>query len=134
MKKLCLVAVLMVLVCHLASASEMSSTPFVYRDGLAPRDQWGRLHQSPSVLPTDFDHRYSVRFHYYFKGSRTLKNDPAYIAAVQTALRRRGYYCGETDGIFSLEVSDAIARLQKNHRLKVNGNLDVGVRRALRLP
>ena len=110
------------------------ATPFIYKDALAPRDGWGKLHQSPDVLPTDFEPRYSVRFHYYFKGSRTLKNDPAYVAAVQTALRRLGYYCGETDGVFSAEVSDAIARLQKNYRLRVNGNLDVGVRRALHLP
>ena len=111
-----------------------SAAPFVYNDGLAPRDDWGKLHQSPVVLPTDLEPRYSVRFHYYFKGARTLQNDPAYVAAVQTALRRLGYYCGETDGLFGAETSDAIARLQKNHLMRVTGNLNVGVRRALHLP
>jgi hypothetical protein len=121
--------------CFRANASsEDPRIPFYYKDALAPRDSWGKLHQNPVVLPTDFEKRYSVRFHYYFRGARSLANDPAYVAAAQTALRRLGYYCGETDGVFSPEVSDAIARLQKNYSLRVNGNLDVGVRRALYLP
>ena len=97
------------------AAAENLPVPFVYNDGLAPRDKWGKLHQSPEVLPTDLEPRYSVRFHYYFKGSRTLQNDPAYVAAVQTALQRLGYSCGEIDGVFGTETSDAITRLQKNY-------------------
>ena len=117
------------------TAAGVSAGPlFTYQDGLAPRDEWGKLHQSPIVDSTDFEPRYSVRFHYYFKGARTLQADPAYVAALQTSLRRLGYYCGVTDGIYSYEVSDAIARLQKNHGLRVNGNLNVAVRRALHLP
>ena len=114
--------------------AENLSAPFVYNDGLAPRDNWGKLHQSPVVLPTDSEPRYSVRFHYYFKGSATLQNDPAYVAAAQTALQRLGYYCGEIDGVFGTETSDAIGRLQKNYSLRVTGNLNVAVRRALYLP
>lgn len=117
-----------------AAASSFAGTPFIYKDALSARDEWGKLHQSPVVNGTDFEPRYSVRFHYYFKGARTLQADPAYVAAVQTSLRRLGYYCGETDGIYSAEVSDAIARLQKNYGFRVNGNLNVAVRRALHLP
>jgi len=108
--------------------------PFFYRDGLAPRDEWGRLYQSPFLTPTDAAPRYSVRFHYYLKGSRTLQRDPAYVGAVQNALRRLGYYCGNTDGIYSAEVSDAVARLQKNYGLQITGTLNVAVRRKLFLP
>lgn len=108
--------------------------PFVYDDALAPRDDWGKLHQSPHVLPTDLEPRYSVRFHYYFKGSRSLQADPAYVAALQTALQRLGYSCGEIDGVFGPETSDAIMRLQKNYGMRVTGNLSVAVRRALYLP
>lgn len=107
---------------------------FVYRDGLAPRDEWGKLHRSKNVLPTDLEPRYSVRFHYYFKGARTLQNDPAYVAAAQEALIRLGYQCGEIDGVYGLETSDAVMRLQKNYGLKVTGTLNVAVRRALHLP
>ncbi|HMJ06638.1 MAG TPA: peptidoglycan-binding domain-containing protein [Chthoniobacterales bacterium] len=107
---------------------------FIYNDGLAPRDDLGKLHQSPVVLPTDFEPRYSVRFHYYFKGAGTLQNDPAYVAAAQTILRRLGYYCGEIDGVFGPETSDAIMRLQKNYTMRVTGNLNLAVRRALHLP
>ncbi|MEP6809902.1 MAG: peptidoglycan-binding domain-containing protein [Chthoniobacterales bacterium] len=114
--------------------AENLPAPFIYNDGLSPRDSWGKLHQSPVVLPTDLEPRYSVRFHYYFKGAATLQKDPAYVAAVQTGLTRLGYYCGPTDGIYGAETSDAVARLQKNYALRVTGNLNVAVRRALYLP
>ena len=108
--------------------------PFYYGDALSARDYWGQLHQTPQVRSTDFAPRYSERFHYYFMGEGTLLRDPAYVAAVQRDLKRRSYYCGPIDGIFTDEVSDAIARLQKNYGLQVNGRLNVAVRRALRLP
>jgi hypothetical protein len=133
MIRLC--ALLLVLAFASGAAAQTSPrVPFFYRDGLAPRDEWGRLYQSPNLTPTDAEPRYSVRFHYYFKGSRTLQRDPAYVGAVQNALRRLGYYCGETDGIYSAEVSDAVARLQKNYGLLVTGTLNVAVRRKLYLP
>jgi peptidoglycan hydrolase-like protein with peptidoglycan-binding domain len=49
-------------------------------------------------------------------------------------LKRLGYYCGPIDGIFSDEVGDAIARLEKNYSLRVTGTLTNPVRRALHLP
>ncbi len=55
-------------------------------------------------------------------------------AALQVVMRNRGYYCGPIDGIMSEEVSDAIARVQKNHVQRVTGRLTVPVRRALNLP
>ena len=60
--------------------------------------------------------------------------EPAYVGALQRDLHRLGYYCGEIDGIFSLDVSDAIARMQKNYSMPVTGTLTVPVRRALHLP
>jgi len=60
--------------------------------------------------------------------------DPAYVGALQSALRRRGYYCGAINGVFSNEVSAAIARMEKNYSLTVTGTLTVPVRRALHLP
>ncbi len=119
--------------CSLPTASAEPG-PFVYGNALAPRDGWGRLHQMPSVDSTDFAPRYAVRFHYYFMGAATLQRDPAYVAAVQNSLRRLGYYCGPTDGVYSEEITDAIARLQKNYALRVDGRLNVAVRRALHLP
>ena len=65
---------------------------------------------------------------------RQIMADPAYVGALQVALRRNGYYCGPINGVFSDEVSDAIARLQKGYAMRVNGALTVGVRRALYLP
>ena len=35
--------------------------------------------------------------------------DPAYVGALQRDLKRLGYYCGRIDGVFSDEVSFAIA-------------------------
>jgi Putative peptidoglycan binding domain len=103
-------------------------------DPVAQRDEWGLVHQTPHVNATDFAPRYSWRWQYYFKGRNQLVLDPAYVGSLQTALRRLGYYCGPVDGVFTQEVSYAIARLQKNYSMRVTGMLDVPVRRALHMP
>jgi peptidoglycan hydrolase-like protein with peptidoglycan-binding domain len=56
------------------------------------------------------------------------------MGALQRDLARLGYYCGPIDGVFSDEVSDAIARLQKNYSQSVTGTLTIPVRRVLHLP
>ena len=103
-------------------------------DPLAQRDEWGTTHQTPHVNATDFAPRYNWRWRYYFKARQQLLLDPAYVGSLQTALRRLGYYCGPVDGVFSPEVSYAIARLQKSYSMRVTGNLDSPVRRALHMP
>jgi hypothetical protein len=102
-------------------------------DPLAQRDDYGRLHHGPWLNRTDFDARHS-RFGYYWESGESLCRKPAYVGSMQTALRRLGYYCGPVDGIFTAEVSDAIARLQKNYSMTVTGTLTIPVRRALFLP
>ena len=101
---------------------------------LAPRDEWGVLHQMPNVDETDYFPRSGSRWYYYFKSRHELLRDPAYVASLQVVLRNRGYYCGPVDGIMSEDVSLAIARVQKNYAQRVTGTLTVPVRRALRLP
>jgi len=101
---------------------------------LAPRDEWGVLHQMPNVDATDYFHRSGSRLYYYFKSRQELLRDPAYVASLQVVLRNRGYYCGPIDGVMSDNVSEAIARVQKNHVQRVTGTLTVPVRRALNLP
>jgi hypothetical protein len=103
-------------------------------DPLAQRSEWGTVHQTPHVNATDFAPRYSWRWMYYFKGRDQLVLDPAYVGSLQTALRRLGYYCGPVDGVFTAEVSYAIARLQKNYSMRVTGTLTTPVRRALHMP
>jgi hypothetical protein len=101
---------------------------------LAPRDEWGVMHQMPNVDETDYFARSGSRWYYYFKSRHELLRDPAYVASLQVVLRNRGYYCGPIDGIMSNEVSLAIARVQKNYVQRVTGTLTVPVRRALNLP
>jgi len=101
---------------------------------MAPRDDWGRLHQMPNVDATDYFPRWDSRVYYYFKSRHELLRDPAYVAALQTVMRNRGYYCGPIDGIMSDAVSDGIARVQRNYLQNVTGHLTVPVRRALNLP
>jgi len=103
-------------------------------DPLAPRDEWGLLHQSREVNAVDFAQRYPSRWFYYFKASEQVVLQPAYVGAMQRELRRLGYYCGPIDGIYSPEVGDAIALLQKNYSMRVTGTLTDPVRRALHLP
>jgi hypothetical protein len=103
-------------------------------DPLAQRDEWALLHQGKAVNATDFAPRYNWRWCYYFKAREQLISQPAYVGSMQTALRRLGYYCGPVDGVFTPEVSEAIARLQKNYSMRVTGTLTVPVRRALHMP
>jgi hypothetical protein len=103
-------------------------------DSLAARDDQGLLHQMPTVRATDFDRRYTRRWIYYFKGNEELLSQPAYVGALQRDLRRFGYYCGPINGVFSDDVGDAIARLQKNYSMRVTGTLTDPLRRALHLP
>jgi hypothetical protein len=110
--------------------------PFFHAtDSLAPRDEWGLVHQSrTTVYSTDYAPRYPWRPLYWLESGRQLAAQPAYVGALQRDLARLGYYCGPIDGIFSPEVSDAIARLQKNYSIRVTGTLTVPVRRVLHLP
>ena len=110
--------------------------PFFHAtDSLAPRDEWGLLHQSRTTLyETDFAPRHGWRPLYYLESGRELIAKPAYVGALQRDLARLGYYCGPIDGVFSDGVSDAIARLQKNYSQRVTGTLTIPVRRVLHLP
>ncbi|MFL6589295.1 MAG: peptidoglycan-binding protein [Chthoniobacterales bacterium] len=101
---------------------------------LGARDEWGRLHQMPKVDETDYFPRSGSRLYYYFKSRHELLRDPAYVTALQTVLRARGYYCGPVDGFMSDAVSEGIARAQRNYVQRVDGHLTVPIRRALNLP
>ena len=136
MKRVGFVFITMFLACAGAHGFIIDEEIFSYHsdDSLAPRDGQGLLHQMPTVRDTDFAPRYNRRWIYYFKANEQLVVKPAYVAALQRDLRRLGYYCGPIDGVFSNEVSDAIARLQKNSSMRVSGTLTDPVRRALHLP
>jgi len=103
-------------------------------DPLAQRDGYGLLHQGKHVNATDFAPRYKWRWVYYFNANEQLVLQPAYVGSMQTALRRLGYYCGPVDGVFTPQVADAIAGLQKNSSMRVTGTLTEPVRRALHMP
>lgn len=107
---------------------------FHSHDPLAARDEYGRMHQGPKLNETDFALRYATRSTYYCLSGKRLASDPAYVGALQTALRRLGYYCGPIDGVFSDDVIDAVERMQKNYSMRVTGTITIPVRRALRLP
>jgi hypothetical protein len=138
MKKL----ILIVLIIGLRTASAQFfeainiEDPFFHStDSLAARDDIGKLHQSRTTLnQTDFAPRYPWRPLYWLEGQRDLIRQPAYVGALQRDLARLGYYCGPIDGVYSVEVSEAIARLQKNYSMRVTGTLTIPVRRALHLP
>jgi hypothetical protein len=123
-----------------AETSDLSDYPFLEflsfkpADSLAQRDEYGLMHQSKQLNPTDFEPHSRWRPLYYLQGGRSLIAQPAYVGALQTALNQRGYYCGPIDGVFTGEVSDAIAHLQKNYSMRVTGTLNISVRRALHLP
>ena len=134
-RKLSRSAIALVIFVVAVTASASDDDPLFHSSNpLAPRDEWGRLHQMSNVDATDYFPRSGSRLYYYFKSRHELLRDPAYVASLQTVLRNRGYYCGPIDGVMSDNVSDAIARVQKNHVQRVTGTLTVPVRRALNLP
>jgi hypothetical protein len=136
MKRIAL-ALILCLSATIAYADEFDVVDYdIFRsvDPLAQRSEWGLVHQGKTVNATDFAPRYKWRFCYYFKAPEQLVVQPGYVGSMQTALRRLGYYCGPVNGVFTPEVSDAIARLQKNSSMRVTGTLTVPVRRALHLP
>ena len=131
------VALLAILVCAcpmIAAAQTEDIFIFHSNDSLAARDEYGLVHQGPVVYPTDIAPRYHWRPLYWLESGHDLMNQPAYVGALQRDLRRLGYYCGEIDGFFSPELSDAIARMQKNYSMRVTGTITIPVRRALHLP
>ena len=121
-------------IAHADEFDVFSHAVFRPTDALAQRDEYGLVHQGPHVNATDFALRYHWRLVYYFMTPEQLILDPAYVGSMQTALRRLGYYCGPVDGVFTSEVADAIARLQKNYSMRVTGTLNDPVRRALHMP
>ena len=136
MKRIVL-ALILCLGATIAQADEYDIVDYgIFRstDPLAQQDEWGLVHQGKVVNATDFAPRYRWRFCYYFKAPEQLIVQPAYVGSMQTALHRLGYYCGPIDGIFTPEVGDAIAHLQKNYSMRVTGTLTDPVRRALHLP
>jgi hypothetical protein len=131
------VALILGLGATIAQADEFDIVDYgIFRstDPLAQRDESGLLHQGKTVNATDFAPRYRWRWCYYFKAPEQLIVQPGYVGSMQTALRRLGYYCGPIDGIFTPQVADAIARLQKNYSMRVTGTLTTPVRRALFMP
>ena len=130
-------ALILCLGASVARADEYDVVDFdIFRsvDPLAQRDEHGLLHQGKNVTATDFAPRYKWRWIYYFKANEQLILQPAYVGSMQTALRRLGYYCGPIDGVFTPQVGEAIAHLQKNSSMKVTGTLTDPVRRALHMP
>jgi Putative peptidoglycan binding domain len=131
------VALILALGAAIAQADEYDIVDYDFIrsvDPLAQRDEWALLHQGKTLNATDFAPRYKWRWSYYFKSNEEVIQQPAYVGSMQTALRRLGYYCGPVNGVFTPEVSEAIARLQKNSSMRVTGTLTVPVRRALHLP
>jgi hypothetical protein len=134
-RRIALLSLMAALVAFGRNATALDEDPLFHSiNPLAPRDDWGRLHQMPNVDETDYFPRSGSRLYYYFKSRHELLRDPAYVAALQTVMRSRGYYCGPIDGVTSDLVFEGIARVQRNYRQRVNGQLTVAVRRALHLP
>jgi hypothetical protein len=134
-KRFALVILSLVVLAAPAFAWSFDDDPLFHSENpLGARDDWGRLHQMPKVDETDYFPRSGSRLYYYFKSRHELLRDPAYVTALQTVLRARGYYCGPVNGLMSDAVSEGIARAQRNYVQRVTGTLTVPIRRALNLP
>ena len=74
MKRIVLVLTGMLLACNGVRGFIIDEEIFSHRsvDSLAPRDDYDLLHQMPTVRATDYAHRDSRRWVYYFKGDRLI--------------------------------------------------------------
>jgi peptidoglycan hydrolase-like protein with peptidoglycan-binding domain len=52
------------------------------------------------------------------------QSDDSIVVAAQERLARQGYYRGETDGVLSAEMQNAIRRYQSTNGLRQTGELD----------
>jgi hypothetical protein len=62
----------------------------------------------------------------YSDGSQSQSDDDnsIIVVAAQERLARQGYYRGETDGVLSVEMQNAIKRYQSTNGLRQTGDLD----------
>ena len=79
MKPVALFLMAMLLACNGVRGFIIDEEIFSHRavDSLAPRDEYDLLHQMPMVLETDYAHRDSRRWVYYFKSNVELFGYPA---------------------------------------------------------
>ena len=96
MKTILLISFALVLSAFNASADLKDiifDRPFLHAtDSLAPRDDWGLLHQSrTTIYDVDFAPRHPWRPLYYLEGGRELVASPAYVGALQRDLARLGF-------------------------------------------
>jgi hypothetical protein len=117
-----------------AKAQDLEELWFRPSDTLAQRDEYGLLHSSTEIHSPDLAPRYHWRPLYYLEGQNDVARMPAYVGSVEVALKRLGYYCGPIDGVFTDEVSTAVAHMQKNYSMRVTGTITRAVRRELHLP
>src|SRR3954462_11390919 len=102
LRKIAFLSLVVVLLPLCSYASVFDDDPLFHSiNPLALRDEWGRLHQMPNVDETDYFPRWGSRLYYYAKSRQELLRDPAYVAALQSVMRNRGYYCGPVDGVMS---------------------------------
>ena len=104
-----------------ASAQELEELWFRPSDTLAQRDEYGLLHSSTVIYPTDLEPRYHWRPLYYLEGEHDVARMPAYVGALQVALTRLGYYRGPIDGIMGPGTSYAIRAYERDHGLRMDG-------------
>jgi murein DD-endopeptidase MepM/ murein hydrolase activator NlpD len=63
-------------------------------------------------------------------GPATAAGEPS-VAALQVALRAKGFYSGTVDGVLGPETAEAVRRLQRNAGLTVDGVVGANTRAAL---
>jgi peptidoglycan hydrolase-like protein with peptidoglycan-binding domain len=83
-------------------------------------DLWG-----PSQLPTQF----MSMSGYYGVGPTAFAAED--IRSIQIALRNRGFYFGDFNGMLTLGTIDAVQRFQAANNLRVSGILDTRTQMAL---
>ena len=96
---------------------------FHHTDTLAPRDDWGLLHQSRTTLyETDFAPRYSPRAAYYGMSGRELITQPAYVGALQRDLARLGRRRGGGANVHRVDNRGSASRRDLRWRRNVPGS------------
>jgi hypothetical protein len=109
----------------------------IFDTGFYPYDFYPYDDYAYDYYPYDYysDSYGSVDPNYYGEGGYSSSDQyaDAMVVAVQARLKKQGYYREKIDGIFGPQTRDAIMRYQRDHGLRVTGNVTPDTLQALGL-
>jgi Putative peptidoglycan binding domain. len=110
------------------------TTAFFVQPILAQRDEWGARSSGPPCDCHRLRATLQVAMVLLLHGQRAVNFATGLRGFDADSVAPAGLLLRAVDGVFTPQVAEAIARLQKNYSMRVTGTLTDSVRRALHMP